>query len=517
MKKIFKGLVYLSLIIVGIFIFSPFAFATWDDQTSGQTVAINDVSMASATVGWAVGASTGGGAGDTGLILYTEDGGETWTRQSATVPNVELNGVSAVDENTAWVVGDTNTTNGVILYTTDAGTTWTQQTDGGTVPNLNLNDVAAVDANTAWVVGDVAVGGDPGGIDATVLYTTDAGANWTEQTSSVNDVDLFGVSAVDENTAWAVGETDGTNGVIIYTTDAGTNWTQQTATVPNFNLNSVSAVDENTAFAVGVTDGTNGIILATTDAGTTWTQQTAAVPDFNLNDVSALTANVVWVVGQTDGTNGIVLKTTDGGTTWEQETTTVPDQDLNGVSAVNLANVWAVGAAGTIIKYSDTTAPIVTLNTITSPTTDTTPTFTGSATDSGSESNINAVQFRVDDETWSSATITAGRGTPDVDYEFTTAALSDGEHTVYVRATDTVGNTTAETNYASQTFIVDTGSNSDLLNTGGSFNYSLPLFLSSVISLGFYLFLNHYRFNHSFESIPLGEFPKKRRVYLIQF
>jgi len=471
MKKIFKGLVYLSLIIVGIFIFSPFAFATWDDQTSGQTVAINDVSMASATVGWAVGASTGGGAGDTGLILYTEDGGETWTRQSATVPNVELNGVSAVDENTAWVVGDTNTTNGVILYTTDAGTTWTQQTDGGTVPNLNLNDVAAVDANTAWVVGDVAVGGDPGGIDATVLYTTDAGANWTEQTSSVNDVDLFGVSAVDENTAWAVGETDGTNGVIIYTTDAGTNWTQQTATVPNFNLNSVSA----------------------------------------------LTANVVWVVGQTDGTNGIVLKTTDGGTTWEQETTTVPDQDLNGVSAVNLANVWAVGAAGTIIKYSDTTAPIVTLNTITSPTTDTTPTFTGSATDSGSESNINAVQFRVDDETWSSATITAGRGTPDVDYEFTTAALSDGEHTVYVRATDTVGNTTAETNYASQTFIVDTGSNSDLLNTGGSFNYSLPLFLSSVISLGFYLFLNHYRFNHSFESIPLGEFPKKRRVYLIQF
>jgi hypothetical protein len=43
------------------------------------------------------------------------------------------------------------------------------------------------------------------------------------------------------------------------------------------------------------------------------------------------------------------------------------------------------------------------------------------------------------------------------DYTFTTAALADGTYTVYVRATDAANNTTAEANYASDSFTVATG------------------------------------------------------------
>jgi len=86
---------------------------------------------------------------------------------------------------------------------------------------VTLYGVSAVDANTAWAVGASGV----------ILYTTDAGANWTSQTSGVATY-LYSVSAVDANTAWAVGD-DGT----IRFSDDGTSWSGQSfpdITVPSF-------------------------------------------------------------------------------------------------------------------------------------------------------------------------------------------------------------------------------------------------------------------------------------------
>jgi hypothetical protein len=103
----------------------------------------------------------------------------------------------------------------------------------------------------------------------------------------------------------------------------------------------------------------------------------------------------------------------------------------------------------------DTTPPSVTVSDIVT-TTDTTPTFTGTATDT--QSNIAGVDYRVDSGSWVAAT--ASDGTFDSlseGYTFTTAALSEGEHTVYVRATDAASppNTTLEADYATDTFTVE--------------------------------------------------------------
>jgi len=105
----------------------------------------------------------------------------------------------------------------------------------------------------------------------------------------------------------------------------------------------------------------------------------------------------------------------------------------------------------------DITPPSVNITALTpDPTDDNTPTFTGTATDT--ESNISSVEYKVDAGSWIAAT--ASDGTFDSlseGYTFTTSALSDGAHTVYVRATDAATNTTAEANYASDSFTVDTG------------------------------------------------------------
>ncbi len=100
----------------------------------------------------------------------------------------------------------------------------------------------------------------------------------------------------------------------------------------------------------------------------------------------------------------------------------------------------------------DTTPPSVTINGI-GTTSDTTPTFTGTATDS--QSNIAGVEYKVDDGSWIVAAASDGAfDSLSEGYTFTTAELSYAEHTVYVRATDTAHNTTAEANYATDTFTV---------------------------------------------------------------
>jgi photosystem II stability/assembly factor-like uncharacterized protein len=72
-----------------------------------------------------------------------------------------LNAVSFIDENHDWTVGDS----GVVLKTNDGGETWVQQT---TVISSSLFDVCFIDGNHGWAVGDY----------KTILKTDDGGITW---------------------------------------------------------------------------------------------------------------------------------------------------------------------------------------------------------------------------------------------------------------------------------------------------------------------------------------------------
>ena len=86
---------------------------SWKKAKTGTDSPINDVSMANAQKGWAV--------GQLGLLLRTEDGGLTWTPQdNPKLGNNHLFSIQALDENRAWAVGDWGTR----IYTGDGGKTW---------------------------------------------------------------------------------------------------------------------------------------------------------------------------------------------------------------------------------------------------------------------------------------------------------------------------------------------------------------------------------------------------------
>lgn len=59
-----------------------------------------------------------------GLIIYSDDGGDTWTQSSSPVQS-DLLAIHFPSETTGWIVGH----DGVVLHSKDAGVTWSKQFD----------------------------------------------------------------------------------------------------------------------------------------------------------------------------------------------------------------------------------------------------------------------------------------------------------------------------------------------------------------------------------------------------
>jgi len=116
----------------------------------------------------------------------------------------------------------------------------------------------------------------------------------------------------------------------------------------------------------------------------------------------------------------------------------------------------------------DTTAPSITIAPIfLDPTGDTTPIFTGTTTDA--LINISVVEYQVDGGPWTACSATDGAfNSLSENYTCTVASsLSDGLHTVYVRASDTLGNTSDGS--VSDSFTVDlSGDEGEVLDGGDS-------------------------------------------------
>jgi antitoxin (DNA-binding transcriptional repressor) of toxin-antitoxin stability system len=190
-----------------------------------------------------------------------------------------------------------------------------------------------------------------------------------------------------------------------------------------------------------------------------------AIPVDLYNEVEVGTWRVVQNVPGTEGVSGsgylAVLHFHVVGADGDSSALTLS----NGVLSNNLAEEITATWSGASVAIADTNPPVVTITPLSpDPTENSTPTFTGTATD---ESNVISVEYRVDDGDWTAATASDGAfDSPAEDYTFTTASLADEEHTVYVRATDSADNTTAEVDYASDSFTIQPVSPGDANGDG---------------------------------------------------
>jgi photosystem II stability/assembly factor-like uncharacterized protein len=210
---------------------------------------------------------------------------------------------------------------GTILVTSNGGTTWQPQRSGTTNP---LSFIHFVNATTGWAVG--------GG--GTILATSNGGATWQPQTSETT-TPLYSVHFVNTTTGWAVGDW----GTILVTTNGGATWQPQTGGTTS-TLFSVHFVNATAGWAVG----DYGTILVTSNGGATWQSQMSGTinPLFFVHFVNTTAG---WAVGDL----GTILVTTNGGATWQAQTSGTRSP-LNSVYFMNATTGWAVGWNATILR-----------------------------------------------------------------------------------------------------------------------------------------------------------------------
>ncbi len=146
-------------------------------------------------------------AGESGRVLRTSDGGESWALSYIGTSEL-IRRVSFVDQGHAWAVGH----RGSVFHSENGGETWIQQRPSD---DVYLRDISFSDTENGWAVGH----------GATILNTKDGGASWKPQRiTGYTGRDLprlHGVVALSADRAVAVGEF----GVIVHTENGGELWT----------------------------------------------------------------------------------------------------------------------------------------------------------------------------------------------------------------------------------------------------------------------------------------------------
>ena len=217
----------------------------WTKVESGVTSWLRDIDFTDYQNGWIV--------GDSGVILNTEDGGETWGRQICPINEI-LIAVDFVDTSFGWICSRNS-----ILKTTNGGESWeikyTEDLEDG-----YFLDIQFLNKNTGFAVGGRGSFASIG----VLLKTNDGGETW--QQASLNRLPrLTHISIVDEQNIWICGF----GGTILYTTDVGLSWIKGNFNIsPRPSLTTIQFMDQYNGWA-GSRDDWLGFYL-TTDGGDKW-------------------------------------------------------------------------------------------------------------------------------------------------------------------------------------------------------------------------------------------------------
>jgi photosystem II stability/assembly factor-like uncharacterized protein len=297
-----KAIILISLII---FYFVSYAQEEWTLIHPYPTLNnLIDAHFVSEQEGWVVGTD--------GLIMYTEDGGNSWDIQHSD-PDESIWSIFFIDDNEGWAVGWSS-----IYHTTNAGNTWEEQ---NRPPVLgDLTDVYFVNRDTGWIVGTYKI----------VLKTTDGGDNWTKIMNTLaGDKCFYSVSFTNELHGCAVGGqmTGVYDGFIMVTNDGGLAGHQAHLTqdggetwdsIVYIGVTSSLVSFTSWGYNQGIAVGYAGSICKTLDGGNTWE---------NLNSGMSSTIRQIGFFNSFDGfaiigyyQTGSLIRSTDGGYTWHNDT-----------------------------------------------------------------------------------------------------------------------------------------------------------------------------------------------------
>ena len=240
--------------------------------------------------------------GERGIVLLSDDEGNTW-RQASVPVSVGLTAVRFVDAQAGWIVGH----GGTVLATRDGGATWSKQLDGLRIARLILDAAKASGDAKAQAEAErlVADGADKPLLDLhffdarngivvgafnTALVTHDGGATWEpigKRLDNPRSLHLYAVRARAEEVLIA-----GEQGLVLRSSDHG--GTFHRLVLPYKGSFFTAEFASDSEFVVA---GLRGNAWKSADGGASWTQLAVPAPvSFTASAVDA--DGRVWLANQ---------------------------------------------------------------------------------------------------------------------------------------------------------------------------------------------------------------------------
>lgn len=255
--------------------------------------------------------------------------------------NVEMELITA-----GWAVGAEDSGYGTILRTTDAGTSWVRQGSTASVPDVRLTDVCAVDAQRCWIAGEA----DTVRGTTVILYTEDGGTSWVNQGTSISEFPPTGIASVlsrDGDTVWAAASD---TCLILRSANSGGSWSACYESDEMQYFTGITTMDGYEIWCCGVTSDGHAAVLHSSDGGRNWDRPVVAgaYSGFIPSAICVTPGPVLYLAG---GNAAGLIRSTDGGASWEQVMGT--GTSLSCIDAYSDTHVWSGGEGGHLWMTSD--------------------------------------------------------------------------------------------------------------------------------------------------------------------
>jgi len=320
-------------ITIGLIQLSTTAQGTWEKIDVPTTQSLHSVYFTDSLYGWAV--------GDTGTIIHTSDGGQSWVIQNSQTEN-NIRNVFFLNRNLGWAAswnfeGFFGT---LILKTTNGGATWT----GYPYPenNIFINCILYLDSLNGWM----------GGSPHAIVKTTDGGINWTQAAVDTNALAFFPVLNIafyDENYGYACGGLFDIAGVTWSTSNGGEKWYPiDNADAPADEVHGLHLFDSVSVLGSGGDpDFGYGVgMIRTANGGINWNYEELTMQG-NAYDIDFRNETEAWAPL---GPRQKLIYSLDAGTNW----TEIPSPDNTAIFDIifpDSLHGYAVGDHGACLRY----------------------------------------------------------------------------------------------------------------------------------------------------------------------